>query len=159
MGDADLRTVATKTIVKRRAGWGDGTFAVGESVEILDRMATPDGWEVTGRQERPYFANVEFFGNWKPDHGSYYSMTEARTAPDGSHDHVPEPRWHEIATEGLPRGEGFYWTWDGRYVALREWMAGTDTENSEWVEDNVPVPNPESITHWQPVVKPAPPTR
>lgn len=76
-------------------------------------------------------------------------------------DRFAEPRWHEIATEGLPprTEDGFYWTWDGRYVSLRNWVAGTDTDNPEWAEDNEVVKDQGRITHWYPIVKPAPPTK
>jgi len=61
--------------------------------------------------------------------------------------HEREQRWHEIATEGLPPESGDYWTWDGASVELCEWNP------PDWMTVN------EGITHWQPVMKPAPPTR
>lgn len=67
-------------------------------------------------------------------------------------------RWHEIATEGLPprTEDGFHWTWDGNGIVLNQWIGGTDMDNPEWAEDSLQ--KSDRITHWWPVVKPAPPT-
>lgn len=72
---------------------------------------------------------------------------------------APEPRWHEIATEGLPprTEDGFHWTWDGNGIVLNQWIGGTDMDNPEWAEDSLQ--KSDSITHWWPIVKPAPPTK
>ncbi len=68
-------------------------------------------------------------------------------------------RWHEIATEGLPprTEDGFHWTWDGNGIVLNQWIGGTDMDNPEWAEDSLQ--KSDRITHWWPLVKPAPPPK
>jgi hypothetical protein len=71
--------------------------------------------------------------------------------------HTHEPRWHEIATEGLPPDETMCWvaTRHGSvFVAIADkHRAGGWTNEDTWEDFDG------EVTHWQPAVAPAPPTR
>lgn len=181
MSDPATAMVKTKTVVKRRPGWGDGTFEVGDKLEILERMETHEGWEVVSRQERPYYTGIQFFGDDAPRDETFYGKRWRSMPPDTpiTFDIPPgtipdvlalvndDQRWHEIATEGLPKGV-YVLVWVGTYPTVAISTPGSNL--GDWLDMDERHVYP--VTHWRPlpaqppgmrcvvpITLPAPPTK
>lgn len=99
-----------------------------------------------------------------PDDHAMDSIVDQHLAPLRAAVTAAEPRWHEIATEGLPATEGDYFTWDD--TSVEQLALVTADGRAYWTDPfgvdsgmEYEVRNAARITHWHPVVKPAPPTK